>query len=138
MNSQMVPGRGTEAAERAEERFFDALAAGDVARIEDLLHEDFLIVDLMSGGVADRASFLAALRDRLVAFDRVQLVERAGRRHGDRAVIVGRTEMSGTFGGAPFAAASRYTHVLVRDGDDRWRLVSAQGTQILDAGPTGS
>ena len=128
MNSQMLPGRGTEAAERAEDRFFDALAAGDVARIEDLLHEDFLIVDVMSGGVADRASFLAALRDRLVAFDRVQLVERAGRRYGDSAVIVGRTEMSGTFGGAPFAAASRYTHVLVRDGDDRWRLVSAQGT----------
>jgi ketosteroid isomerase-like protein len=138
MNSQTPPRGGTDAAERAEDRFFDALAAGDVARIENLLHEDFLIVDVMSGGVADRASFLAALRDQLVAFDRVQLVERAGRRYGDSAVIVGRTEMSGTFGGAPFAAASRYTHVLVCDGDDRWRLVSAQGTQILDAGPAGS
>ena len=138
MNDQTLPRAATDAAENAEDRFFDALAAGDVARIEDLLHDDFLIVDVMSGGVADRASFLAALRERLVEFDRVQLVERAGRRYGDSAVIVGRTEMSGTFGGAPFAAASRYTHVLVRDGDDRWRLVSAQGTQILDGGPTGS
>jgi ketosteroid isomerase-like protein len=93
---------------------------------------------MMRGGVADRASFLAALRDRVVAFDRVVLVERTTRRYGDAAVIVGRTEMSGTFGGAPFAASSRYTHVLVRDGDDRWRLTTAQGTRVVDARPAGS
>jgi ketosteroid isomerase-like protein len=138
MNDQTLPRTATDAAENAEDRFFDALAAGNVGRIEELLHEEFLIVDVMSGGVADRASFLAALRDRVVDFDRVQLVERAARRYGDAAVIVGRTEMSGTFGGAPFAAASRYTHVLVRDGDDRWRLATAQGTRIVDAGPAGS
>jgi ketosteroid isomerase-like protein len=51
MNSQTPPGRGTEAAERAEDRFFDALAAGDVARIEDLLHEDFLIVAMTRSSV---------------------------------------------------------------------------------------
>ena len=45
----------------------------------------------------------------------MQLVERATRRYGDTAVIVGRTEMSGSFGGATFAAASRYTHVLLRE-----------------------
>lgn len=135
MNDQSSSPPRTDAAEHAEDRFFDALAAGDAGRIEDLLHDDFLIVDIMTGGVADRASFVAALRDRIVAFDRVELVERHTRRYGDSAVIVGRTEMSGTFGGAPFAAASRYTHVLVRDGDDRWRLASAQGTRIADAGP---
>jgi ketosteroid isomerase-like protein len=138
MNDQTLPRARTDTAENAEVRFFAALAAGNVGRIEDLLHEEFLIVDVMSGGVADRASFLAALRDRVVDFDRVQLVERAARRYGDVAVIVGRTEMSGTFGGAPFAAASRYTHVLVRDRDDRWRLATAQGTRIVDAGPAGS
>ena len=84
----------------------------------------------MRGGVADRASFLAALRARVLVFDRVALVERTTRRYGDAAVIVGRTEMSGTFGGAPFTAPSRYTHVLVRGGDDRWRLATAQGTRI--------
>lgn len=76
--------------------------------------------------------------DRVVAFDRVVLAERTTRRYGDAAVIVGRTDISGTFGGAPFAAAGRDTHVLVRAGDDRWRLASAQGTRIVDAGPMGS
>src|SRR4051794_41276902 len=101
MNSQTPPGRATEAAERAEDRFFDALAAGDVARIDDLLHEDFLIVDVMSGGVADRASFVAALRDRLVAVDRVRLRARARPRHRGTPGIRRRTPRSGAVGGAP-------------------------------------
>ena len=117
-------------AELAEDQYFDALVAGDVERIEELLTKEFLIVDVMSGGVVDRPSFIAALRDGLVAFERVHLVERVTRRYGDTAIIVGRTDMSGSFDGARFAAASRYTHVLLRERDGRWRLASAQGTRI--------
>jgi hypothetical protein len=39
--------------------------------------------------------------------------------------------MSGSFDGASFTASSRYTHVLV-EGGAGWRLVAAQGTQIID------
>jgi hypothetical protein len=80
--------------------------------------------------VVDRPSFIAALRDGLVGFERVHLVERVTRHYGDIAIIVGRTEMSGSFDGARFGAASRYTHVLLRERDGRWRLASAQGTSI--------
>ena len=75
------------------------------------------------------------MRGEAVTFDGVDVVERQTRRHGDTAVIVGRTEMSGAFGGSAFALSSRYTHVLVRGDDTRWRLVSAQGTRI-SAPPT--
>jgi hypothetical protein len=34
--------------------------------------------------------------------------------------------------GAPFEAASRYTHVFVRGPGREWRLVNAQGTGIAD------
>jgi ketosteroid isomerase-like protein len=131
--SDSLPQSSASAAERAEDRFFDALVAGDVEQVEEVLAEDFLIVDIMSGGVVDRPSFIAALRDRVVDFERVRLVERLTRRHGDTAIIVGRTEMSGSFAGASFAAASRYTHVFLRERDDRWRLASAQGTRIVDS-----
>jgi ketosteroid isomerase-like protein len=120
-------------AELAEDQFFEGLVTGDVERIEELLADDYLIVDIMSGSVADRAGLIAALRDRIIVFDRVQLVERATRRYGDTAVIVGRTEMSGSLQDASFAAASRYTHVLIRESDGHWRLASAQGTRIADA-----
>ena len=110
-----LPTSSVSGAEFAEDQYFDALVAGDVERIEDLLTKEFLIVDVMSGGVVDRPSFIAALRDGLVGFERVHLVERVTRRYGDTAIIVGRTEMSGSFDGARFAAASRYTHVLLRE-----------------------
>jgi Domain of unknown function (DUF4440) len=91
-------------AEFAEDQYFDALVAGDVERIEELLTKEFLIVDVMSGGVVDRPSCIAALRDGLVAFERVHLVERVTRRSGDTAIIVGRTDTSGSLDGARFAA----------------------------------
>jgi len=91
-----------------------------------------MIIDVISGAVADRASFVAAIRDGLVVFERVRLVERLTRHYDDTAIIVGRTEMSGSFDGAPFAAACRYTHVLIRDRDWRWRLATAQGTRIVE------
>jgi ketosteroid isomerase-like protein len=83
--------------------------------------------------VIDRTSFIAAPRDRLLEFERVHLVERLTRRYGDTAIIVGRTEMSGSFDAASFAAASRYTHVVLRERNGRWRLASAQRTRIVDA-----
>jgi hypothetical protein len=38
--------------------------------------------------------------------------------------------MAGSFAGAAFTAASRYTHVFVRGADTRC-LASAQGTRII-------
>jgi ketosteroid isomerase-like protein len=118
--------------EQADDEFFAALTAGDVSRLEPLLDERFLIVDIMSGAVADRAALTAALAGRVLEFERVELIERAGRHYGETAILVGRTEMAGSFAGAAFTAASRYTHVFVRGADRHWRLASAQGTQIIE------
>jgi ketosteroid isomerase-like protein len=127
------PTSSLSAAERAEDRYFDALLAGAAERLEELLAQDFLIVDVMSGAVTDRAAFIGALRDGLLEFERVELVERVSRRRGDTAIIVGRTAMAGSFRGANFAADSRYTHVFLRTGDGHWRLATAHGTRILAA-----
>ena len=120
-------------AELAEDRFFGALLASDLEQLERLLTNDFLIIDVMSGATTDRASFIAAFNQRALLFDRIDVVERLSRRHGDTVIIVGRTQMAGSFNAAPFAAASRYTHVLVRERDGQWQLANAQGTPIVDA-----
>ena len=119
--------------EQADDEFFAALTAGDVSRLEPLLDERFLIVDIMSGAVADRAALTAALAERVLEFERVERIERAGRHYGETAILVGRTEMAGSFAGAAFTAASRYTHVFVRGADTRWRLASAQGSHDREA-----
>src|SRR3954451_13270651 len=141
MSDQLSP-------EQADDEFFAALIAGDVSRLEPLLDERFLIVDVMSGAVADRAALTAALAERVLEFERVELIERTGRHYGDSAILVGRTQMAGSFAGAAFrfrarpaklpvsspappsTPPSRYTHVFVRGADTHWRLASAQGTQI--------
>ncbi len=118
--------------EQVDDEFFEALTASDVGRLEPLLDERFLIVDVMSGAVADRAALTSALDERVLEFDSVELIERATRDYGDTAILVGRTRMSGSFAGAAFTASSRYTHVFIRGTDTRWRLASAQGTQIIE------
>src|SRR4051794_26023100 len=118
--------------ERADDEFFAALTAGDVSRVEALLDNRFLIVDVMSGAVADRAALRGPGEGRFLVFGRVELIGGPARRYGATAILVGRTQMVGSFSGAAFSAASRYTHVFVRGADMRWRLASAQGTQIID------
>jgi ketosteroid isomerase-like protein len=118
------------AAEAAEDAFFAALRAGDAGALEELVGDGMRLVDVNSGMVVERAAFLDALRERALAFDRVELVERATRPFGDTAIIVGRTELAGSFGGAGFSVSSRYTHVFARGDDERWRIVNGQGTPI--------
>jgi hypothetical protein len=37
--------------------------------------------------------------------------------------------------GQEFKVGSRYTHVLLRTGEDSWQLVNAQGTQLPEEEP---
>ena len=63
-----------------------------------------LIVEVMTGAVADRAAFVGALRDGRLDFQRIDLVERLTQHHGDTAIVVGRTEMSGSTGAGAWPA----------------------------------
>jgi len=119
-------------AERADDRFFAALLAGDAAELDALLADDFVLVDVVGGAVVERDAFIGTIGSGLLSLNTIRAVERRTRRHGDTAIVVGRTQMEGTFEGAPFEAASRYTHVLVRGREREWQLVNAQGTRIAD------
>jgi len=116
--------------EGTEFRYFASLVTGNLEQLERVLADDFLVVDVFAGAVVDRTAFLGAIRDGLVAFERAQVIERETRRYGDVAVVVGRSELAGRFAGERFLVNSRYTHVLVRNGDGTWRLAGAQGTRI--------
>jgi ketosteroid isomerase-like protein len=113
----------------ADRRFFAALVGGDVATLERLVADDFIIVDVFSGGEADKKALLDGLRSGVLRFAAIEPEAATVRRYGDAAVVVGATRMRGTFGDTAFAVHSRYTHVFVADGEG-WRLVSAQGTPI--------
>jgi ketosteroid isomerase-like protein len=115
----------------AEQQFFRSLIAGDAGSLERILSEDFLLIDVMTGSEVRKPDLLAVLGSGKLKVDSIELIESQVRRYGITAVITGRTEMKGRFGETPFTASSRYTHVFVKE-QSRWRLVSAQGTQIAN------
>lgn len=114
-----------------EDAFFGALVQGNVETLRRLLADDFVLVDVMRGAELGRSDLLDAIDRRQVVFTVLEVVVRRVRRYGEIAIVVGRTEMRGEVEGKPFGAASRYTHVFVRSEAADWRLVSAQGTQIV-------
>lgn len=118
---------------RAEESFFAALLAADPGALAAILADDFLIVDVMSGQVADRAAILGAVESGALEFrEVVRDPEQASVRHrSGTAVVVGRTRMTMRFLDSETTVESRYTHVYAHDAGG-WRLFSAQGTPVLD------
>jgi ketosteroid isomerase-like protein len=113
----------------AESQFFAALTEGSAEALEQILAEDFLLIDVMSGSEIARAGLLAVIASGQLKFEAINCIESRVRQYPATAVVTGRTEMKGLFGETPFATRSRYTHVYIQQGG-RWRLVTAQGTQI--------
>ena len=113
----------------AESRFFAALVSGSVDELNQVLADDFMLIDVMSGSEVLKPALLEAIGSRQLEFERIDPAESRVRLYDKSAVITGRTSMAGRFAGAPFTAASRYTHVFVEQ-QGGWRMVAAQGTQI--------
>jgi len=113
----------------AERNFFTALVEGSVEDLDQLLADDFILIEVIGGSEITKSSLLAAIGSGQLKFEAIEPADSRLRVYQGAAVITGRTQMKGRFGEAPFTASSRYTHVFVEQ-DGRWRMVSAQGTQI--------
>ena len=123
----------------ADRSFFQALLDRDIQGLEELLADQFLIVEVAGGSVHDREAFLAAIDSGAVSFDDIETfpAETVIRLAGDGAgIVVGRTAMSFSDAeGHVTAVSSRYTHVFQSNGRG-WKLVSAQGTRIPAGTPS--
>jgi ketosteroid isomerase-like protein len=127
-----------ETARLADRGFFCALLERDVPALEELLSADFQIVDVASGSLHERGSFLEAIGAGAVTFQQIQTFppERTIRVEGSTAIVTGRTAMCfANAEGELTLVNSRYTHVF-RGGAGRWQLASAQGTPIHNGTPT--
>lgn len=103
----------------------------DIGALGRILGDDFLPIDVMPGPEVEKPDLLPVLGSGQLTFEAIQPVESQVRLYGITAVITGRTQISGRFGETPFTASSLYTHVFVKD-QSQWRLVSAQGMQIVN------
>jgi ketosteroid isomerase-like protein len=118
----------------ADHDFFTALIKGDVAALQEILVDDFVLVDVMQGAEVDKNTLLAVVGSGQIQFDVIIPAECHARLYDDIAVVNGRTLMRGRLGDMPFTTRSRYTHVFLEQ-NGQWRLASAQGTSIPGDGP---
>lgn len=97
----------------AETRLADAMLAGDVATLDELIADDLVFVD-QGGRVLDKGADLAAHRSRrlvLTRLDRSAPVVRSG---VDTVLVVVRADLAGTWDGTPFAGTFRYSRLWQR------------------------
>lgn len=112
-----------------DRRFFAALTSQGSKTLEEILTDDFVLIDVMTGSEVIKPALIAAIESAQLVFERIEPFESRMRQFGETAVITGRTEIAGQYGGIPFAVRSRYTHVFFKR-KGMWVLVSAQGTPI--------
>jgi ketosteroid isomerase-like protein len=120
--------------ESADRQFFTSLLEADANTLDRLLSDDFLLVDVMQGGVIQKVAFLELIGAKQLVFKSITPSDPIVRLFGATAIIIGRTRMKGLIGETPFTVESRYTHVFVRQSS-QWRMVTAQGTPIAAAHP---
>jgi ketosteroid isomerase-like protein len=113
----------------ADHNFFTALITADVGALQEILVDDFVLVDVMQGAEVSKEAFLAVVGSGQVKFDVIIPEDCRVRRYDDTAIVNGRTLLRGRLGDVEFSARSRYTHVFLEQ-DGHWRLASAQGTPI--------
>ena len=114
-----------------ERRFFTSLVEANVMALDEILTDDFLMIDVLSGQEVAKAFLLDAIRSGQLIFERIEPIDAQVRHYGPAAIVTGHTQMNGRYGESAFAAHSRYTHVYVQD-DEQWKMASAQGTRIID------
>jgi hypothetical protein len=115
----------------ANRRFFVALTGRDLKALDEILSDNFILIEVLTGSEVAKHDLIAALQSSQLVFESVDPSEPIIRCFGSTAVITGRTEMAGHYGPASFRVQSRYTHVLFKEHQE-WLLVSAQGTRIAD------
>jgi len=112
---------------RVERRFFNALIDENSADLDQLLSDNFLLIDVLSGAEINKSALLAAVSSDQLKFEIIDLLDSHIRFYNGTAVVTGTTKMNGRFADVPFRIFSRYTHVYSKQQDE-WHLVVAQGT----------
>ena len=111
---------------KVDGRFDQALVAADLQALDQILADDFVLIDLI-GNQVPKLALLAAIESHQLRFETLEAINTAVRLYGDTAVVTGLTQMRASQGDAAFAGRSRFTHVYVQQQGE-WRMVAAQGT----------
>src|SRR5262245_23306381 len=118
-----------------DRHFFTSLIEANLPALDQVLADDFILIDVMSGSEFTKSFMLAVVGSGQIRFESIEPADNLVRLYQTTAVVTGRTRMNGRLGDTSFAVSSRYTHLFVMQ-QGNWRLVAAQGTRIPTQTPT--
>ena len=107
----------------------------DGAAIAANMADDFRQID-SDGDVETKASFIAGLLAPDLQIDPYTVEDFEVRLYADTALLSGRTRMTGSYRGKPFASHYRYIDIYVRSGGV-WKIVSVQTTRLAKYASAG-
>lgn len=107
-----------------QRQFFDSLISSDRPSLDQLLADDFVLIDVMGGPEITKPDLLKTLGSGELKFEAIEPADTRVRIYGHAAVITGRMRIGGRVEQMPFVVRSRYTYLFVQQ-QERWRLVSA-------------
>lgn len=113
---------------QAERALAEAHLSPDLARFDQLLHKDYVIIQ-PGGGIENKVEMLASFRNGARHWDKASVDQLDIRLHDGTAVVTGRWSASGRNGAASFDYQARFLSVWIRE-DGRWQNVAYQSTEI--------
>jgi hypothetical protein len=105
----------------SEERLAAAHLSLDLAEIEALLHDDYVIVQ-PGGALETRSDVLASYRSGARAWSKADVDQLDVRIYGECARVVGRWTAAGVNNGAAFDYQARFVSIWVRQHNTWWNL----------------
>lgn len=122
--------------EQLEERYRQAMLAGNVALMGRMLSDDYLGIE-PNGIIKTKAETLFAWKNHLIAMERLSLSDLHVRIYGNTAVVTSRAYVIGHGPDGLTNGEYRYTRVYHRDASGHWRIVSFEANRIRHHGGRG-
>ena len=104
-----------------EDKWNVAYKRGDVATMESLLAEDFIIT-LEDGTTFSKSGYIAHNGDPTVRIDTTEMSGLSVRMHGNTAVVTGAYHEKGTSKGKPYEYRDRFTDVWM-SLNGKWQVI---------------
>ena len=113
-----------------------AMIQNDPETIGHFMHDDWVIIG-SDGGVSDKATFLAQIRQGRLSHDTMTSEDLRIRGYGDVAVLIATGVSGGRFGGHQFREHERQSSVFVKERGE-WRCVITHLSRLPNAAPLGA
>lgn len=116
------PAAPTESVEQLENDRVAALLRGDVAFIERVYSDDY-VVNSANGMTRNKAQVIADIKSGVQSFESMSHRDVRVRVYGDTTIVTGHTILKGQYKGQPSLSPTTFTRVYAKLGG-QWRLVA--------------